>query len=495
MAISTQNKKLIFGLKVRQLRQQQNLPFKALSEKTGVSVSYLNEIEKGKKFPKEEKARALAKALNTTYEELMSSELSKNLQPVADLLHSNFLDELPLDMFGIEAGKVVELIANAPMRVGAFISTVLEISRKYALQQENFHFAALRSYQELHNNYFEDLEQATEEFATANRMPFGENFSLTHLYNILVQRYDYTIDENELENYPSLKNFRSIFKPDSKKLLLNKDLKDMQRAFLLSKEIGFNYLKLKDRANTSSFVRVESFEQVLNNFKASYFAGALLMPQESLRQGMETFFKKKTWDAVGFLDIMSKYNASPEMFLHRLTNLLPRFFGLDQLFFLRFNNTPSGKDYKLTKELHLARQHQPYGNETSEHYCRRWITLWLLEDLYQVQQAGNYTMPIAAAQRSQFVGTDDEYLCFTIARPAHPTPNTNVSVTIGLYLNDHLRKTIAFLNDPAIPIKAVNQTCERCAITDCTERVSPPTVVEAQEENKRMWKDLGKLMK
>ncbi len=495
MAINTQNKKLIFGLKVRKLRQEQNLPFKALSEKTGVSVSYLNEIEKGKKFPKEEKARALAKALNTTYEELMSTQLSKNLQPVADLLHSNFLDELPLDMFGIEAGKVVELIANAPMRVGAFISTVLEISRKYALQQENFHFAALRSYQELHNNYFEDLEQATEEFATANRMPFGENYSLAHLYNILVQRYGYTIDENELENYPSLKNFRSILKPDSKKLLINKDLTDMQRAFLLSKEIGFNYLELKDRANTSSFVRVESFEQVLNNFKASYFAGALLMPQESLRQDMETFFKKKTWDSVGFLDIMNKYNASPEMFLHRLTNLMPRFFGLDQLFFLRFNNTPPDKNYKLTKELHLARQHQPYGNETSEHYCRRWITLWLLDDLYQLQQADNYIMPIAAAQRSQFVGTDDEYLCFTIARPAHPTPNTNVSVTIGLRLNNHLRKTIAFLDDPTILIKTVNQTCERCAIIDCAERVSPPTVVEAQEENKRMWKDLEKLMK
>jgi len=269
----------------------------------------------------------------------------------------------------------------------------------------------------------------------------------------------------------------------------------MQRAFLLSKEIGFNYLQLKDRANTSSFVKVESFEQVLNNFKASYFAGALLMPQESLRQDMETFFKKTTWDTTGFLDIMNKYNASPEMFLHRLTNLLPRFFGLDQLFFLRFNNTPPGEDnYELTKELHLARQHQPYGNETSEHYCRRWITLWLLDDLYKLQQADSYTTPIAAAQRSQFVGTDDEYLCFTIARPAHPTPNTNVSVTIGLYLNEHLRKTIAFLDDPAIPVKAVNQTCERCAIADCTERVSPPTVVEAQEKNRLMWKDLEDLM-
>ena len=493
MAISVQNKKLIFGLKVRRLRQQMGLSFADLSEVTGISVSYLNEIEKGKKFPKEKKIKALANALNVSDKELLSTKLSKNLQPIGDLLESNFLDELPLDLFGIEAGKVVELMASAPVRVGAFISTLLEIARKYALEQENFYFAALRSYQELHHNYFEDLEQTVTDFTESHLHPFGDDFSLNHLYHILVNEYQYTIDETELEKYPSLKSFRSIYLQEERRLLINDDLTDMQRAFLLAKEIGFNYLNIKERVYTSSFVQVETFEQVLNNFKASYFSGALLIPKEKLRGDIEGFFNQKKWKPQAFLDIMNKYNASPEMFLHRLTNLIPHHFELDELFFLRFNNKSGEKRYELTKELHLSRQHQPYGNATDEHYCRRWITLWLLDDLHQLQQTGQYKSPIADAQRSRYVGTDDEYVCFTIARPAHPTPDTNVSVTIGLRVNEQLRKTMAFIDD--VPVREVSQTCQRCVLKDCEERAAPADVLQQQETKNQIAKDLKAIAK
>jgi len=493
VAISVQNKKLIFGLKVRRLRQQMGLSFADLSEVTGISVSYLNEIEKGKKFPKEKKIKALANALNVSDKELLSTKLSKNLQPIGDLLESNFLDELPLDLFGIEAGKVVELMASAPVRVGAFISTLLEIARKYALEQENFYFAALRSYQELHHNYFEDLEQTVTDFTESHLPPFGDDFSLSHLYHILVNEYQYTIDETELEKYPSLKSFRSIYLQEERRLLINDDLTDMQRAFLLAKEIGFNYLNIKERVYTSSFVQVETFEQVLNNFKASYFSGALLIPKEKLRGDIEGFFNQKKWKPQVFLDIMNKYNASPEMFLHRLTNLIPHHFELDELFFLRFNNKSGEKRYELTKELHLSRQHQPYGNATDEHYCRRWITLWLLDDLHQLQQTGQYKSPIADAQRSRYVGTDDEYVCFTIARPAHPTPDTNVSVTIGLRVNEKLRKTMAFIDD--VPVREVSQTCQRCVLKDCEERAAPADVLQQQETKNQIAKDLKAIVK
>jgi hypothetical protein len=39
-----------------------------------------------------------------------------------------------------------------------FISTIIEIAQHYNLSRESF-LAALRSYQEAHNNYFEDLEE------------------------------------------------------------------------------------------------------------------------------------------------------------------------------------------------------------------------------------------------------------------------------------------------------------------------------------------------
>ena len=217
-----------------------------------MSISYLNEIEKGKKYPKVDKVQLLADALQTTAEELQSSELRGNLAPVSDLLQSNFLNELPLDRFGIEMTKVVEIIANAPIRVGAFISTLVELSRNYALREENFFFGALRAYLELHNNFFEDLEQEVETFVKLHNITFTPPVSVSQLESILTQKYGYEIVENGLDQHPELQDIRSVFIPKKKKLLLNSKLRDQQKAFQFGKELGFNYLKLKERANTAS---------------------------------------------------------------------------------------------------------------------------------------------------------------------------------------------------------------------------------------------------
>jgi transcriptional regulator with XRE-family HTH domain len=45
--------KLTFGLKVHQLRQDMGLSYQQLSDKTGLAVSYLHNIEKGKNIPKQ----------------------------------------------------------------------------------------------------------------------------------------------------------------------------------------------------------------------------------------------------------------------------------------------------------------------------------------------------------------------------------------------------------------------------------------------------------
>ncbi|MEM6805455.1 MAG: helix-turn-helix transcriptional regulator, partial [Bacteroidota bacterium] len=52
MISSNQVISLIFGFKVRYLRQKFEYSYQELSKKTGLSTSYLNDIEKGKKYPK-----------------------------------------------------------------------------------------------------------------------------------------------------------------------------------------------------------------------------------------------------------------------------------------------------------------------------------------------------------------------------------------------------------------------------------------------------------
>ena len=204
MSAKSQNDKIVFGLKVKQGRQAKGLSFAKLAKQTGMSVSYLNEIEKGKKYPKEDKITVLAQALEISYVELTSPDLNNNLSPVSELLRSNFLNELPLDIFGIELNKVVEIIANAPTRVGAFISTLLDLARNYELNKEGFYFGALRSYLELHDNYFPKLEDQVDRFIEQHQIPANRPLPENYLKTLLEEHYDYTVVENGIEPYSDL---------------------------------------------------------------------------------------------------------------------------------------------------------------------------------------------------------------------------------------------------------------------------------------------------
>ena len=388
MSVKSQNERIIFGLKVKWARQEQALSFSDLSTQSGLSVSYLNEIEKGKKYPKSDKIKSLAKALGMTYEEIISPDLDRSLRPVVDLLKSNFLNDLPLELFGIDLAKVVEMIANAPARVGAFISTLLELSRNYAMNEESFYFGALRSYLQLHDNYFEDLEQAVKSFAATHDLPDEQPVPVETLEKILKSTYDYDVADTPLEQYEELETLRSVFLPSKKQLILNSNLSKMQRSFQLGKELGFNFLGIKERANTSSILKANSFEEVLNHSKAIYFSVALHIGKEKITTALQQFFNRKSWDGEAFLDILRWFEATPEMFYHRLTNVLPQEFGVRKLFFLRCSHDLKRNKFEIDRELHLNRRHRPHSNELNEHYCRRWVGLSLLEDLYHLQKEG-----------------------------------------------------------------------------------------------------------
>ncbi len=486
MGVKSLNSKILFGLKVRQLRLDQGLSFAELAKTSGISVSYLNEIEKGKKFPKPNKIVDLSKALSVTSESLTSNELPLALAPIADLLQSNFLNELPLELFGIDLIKVVEIIANSPIRVGAFISTLVDISRNYALREDHFYFAALRSYQELHYNYFEDLEQAVLDFSKENGLDENETITVPQVEHILKKKYKYNIVENGLKDYPEFNNMRSVFIPRKKQLLLSGSINSAQLQFQYGKEVGFNYLGLKDRSMTSSLISVKSFDMVLTHARAAYFSVALFMNKISFTEDLSNFFNRKKWDGQAFMELMNNYNAAPEMFFQRLTNVIPQHFGIKDLFLLRILHNPKEDTFKIDKELHMLRKHHPHSNGLREHYCRRWMSISLLQDLNKMQANGKYTGTIVGVQKSSYYGTDDEYLCFTLARSANPHSKYNVSVTLGMVINDELRSKIKFVDDPSIKLKTVSTTCERCDVRDCKERKVPPIVLERIEKRKAM---------
>ena len=137
MAFTEKNIRLIFGLKLRQHRLDKGYSLSQVSELTGISISYLNEIEKGKKYPKTEKIIKLAKAMEVTYDYLISLQLNKKLAPISELVRSNMLEELPLEFFGIEPADLIELLSVAPTKLSAFVNSIIQIGRNYDIRVEH----------------------------------------------------------------------------------------------------------------------------------------------------------------------------------------------------------------------------------------------------------------------------------------------------------------------------------------------------------------------
>lgn len=469
--------RIIFGLKVRQLRQEAGFQFNEFSEMTGVSISYLNEIEKGKKYPQPDKLVRIAEALKVSPAFLASPELTKNLAPVGDLLESNFLNDLPLDLFGIELQKVVEMIAEAPVKVSAFIGAMLEIARNYSLHEEHFYFAALRAWQEMHMNYFEDIENVAAEFVQKHDLPTDGSLSLERMEAVLTDHFGYKMEP--LDGPPELVSMRSVFIPKDKKLLLRPSLTESQRALQLAKELGFNELGLMEqRPLTSSHIKVSNFEEVLHNFKANYFAVAILINRSEFVDDLRSFFNLPHWDEGRFLlGLSKKYMAGPEIIFQRF-NVMAHWFGLQKLFYLRIVHDTTTDGFEIDKELHLNRRHLPHANGLREHYCRRWPALSLSHELKKRWDEIGRQKVLADATRIRFFDSDEEYLALTVTRPTGGQGDPQVAVMFAIEMDDHMKQTIRFWDDAAISVRTVGVTCERCEIQNCAERVSPPTFLD-----------------
>ena len=448
--LTDENIRLIFGLKVKKLRSDLHLSLQSLSQKSGISISYLNEIENGKKYPKTDKINELSKALNTSYDQLVSLKLNKNLAPVGQILNLDLINDFLFETFGIDKGSVMNMVANEPVKVSAFINALFEISRNYNLKLEHFFFSCLRSYQELNDNYFEDIEEAVSTFIRENHFDNRPAVSLQAYEQALRGQYGYNIQVTDFADYPRLKQQRSVTLRNGKTtLLFNKKLTDQQKAFLYGRELGFTYLKIDKRPYTTPWLKVDSFDHVLNNFRAAYFAQALHINKDIFIKDLELFFDAPRFSAETLIRLLEKYNASPEMLLTRITNLLPKYFGINELFFIRYSSKEPEKNLKeISKELHLSRHTANFEYTLSEQNYRRWITKSLLK--YMLEKKDGEKTKIEAVISSN--GNGNEYLTISILRPMTELNNNNNSVTIGFALTDTVRRKIKFLSDKSLDI-------------------------------------------
>ena len=480
--------KLIFGFKIKQLRLEHKKSYQEVSNATGLSISYLNDIEKGKKYPKPDKIQALAKAFKIDYDDLVSTNTNKKLKPIVELLNSGFFKYFPLEEFGISIEKLIDVFSSSPIKFSAFISTILKMVRSYQIEKEHFYRVALRSYQDIHDNYFPELEEAASDFKKEKKLKKKIAYEYHELEDILRQDYNITIDRVGLTRNKKLKEFRSYFKENEKILFLNEGLSDAQEIFLLAKEIGFQYLKLIERPMATQLNKEASFENLLNNFKASYFAASLMMDENEMVKDINLIARSADWSNSLITGVIKKYKVTPEMLLQRLTNILPHHFDINGLFFIRLRGTKDMVKYEMNKELHLSQLHNPYQTELDEHFCHRWVSIRTIKNIRSSKK--DY---IIDAQISDYWQTPNAYFCISIAQPSSFNEFNASSVTLGLLMTEKLKASFSFIKDPKLKIKTVHTTCERCSIHDCDNRVAPPDVIDAIELENELEKELNNL--
>lgn len=497
MTVSSQNLRFIMGFKLKQFRLEKELSLKELAEKTQLSVSYLSEIEKGKKYPKPEKILQLAQALGVSFDELVSLQVKKELDPLPIIFSSPVLREFPFRMYGISPQDLLSLITGDPARSGALIRTFLEIGQTYDMRVEHLLFAALRSYQQMHQNYFEEIEDAVEAFVARNGCQATPPVSAMELQRCLEENYGYSIDEEQLSSHPELRAFRSVLAGSNPpRLLIQKDLIPSQKAYLFAREIGYHFLNLTERGRSPSWMKIESFEQLLNSFKASYFGGALLMPRKRFTEAIGNFLSLQRWDGDAFIGLIAEFGVTPEMLLYRISAILPRFFGIRDIIFFRFSHPQESSDFQLDKMFNMSQVFIPHDIGGKEHHCQRWTAIKLLKQLSENHADYSASRPLLGVQRLNFLDLKTEMFSVTFAHPSLTRPGVDISGTLCFVINDPFKKGVRFWNDPEVASVEVNETCERCGLSpqDCRERIAPPVIFNKQEEQVQRERILDQLV-
>ncbi|MCB9005381.1 MAG: hypothetical protein H6664_13480, partial [Ardenticatenaceae bacterium] len=195
---------------------------------------------------------------------------------------------------------------------------------------------------------------------------------------------------------------------------------------------------------------------------------------------LEQFFALETWQPTILANMLTRYDVTPEMLFYRFSELIPQHFDI-KIHFLRFHDV-NGR-IQLIKHLNFNHLLVPSGIGLQEHYCGRWLSARLLQEMQAAQQSGDWDrFPLPGIHISRFHDADDQFIALGFARSLVLSPGVNSSVTVGFRITPDLAQRVRFLNDPAIPHLIINETCERCPIMDCEVRAAPPIVLQAEQE-------------
>ena len=457
------------GFKIKNERRKQGISQAKLSEKLGISSSYLNLIESGKRNVNVDLLLKTSEILNIELKDLSKKENANLYHDVLDLLGDNIFEDL--DITNLEVKDLANnspLVAKALIRLGDFYKKENKeiYSKVESISEDNitnykstFPGEAVSDFLQQHNNYFEEIEDyATDIFRLVNT-----NNRTRHV--LLV---DYLKKKHKIEVVdvvPSEKeNFAKKFDQNQNKLFLSDYLTlETKKLFIASQIVQLEAMNLINKQLADYAFQNEESKTLTTIALINYTAAAILMPYE-------LFYTECLKHRYDLELIQHTFATSFEQVAHRVTCLQnPKMRGIP-FHMLRVDIAGN-----ISKRLSLSGIQIPrYGGA-----CPRW----------NIHSAFVTPGKIHAALSKMTDG--EKYVCIarTIEKGIgrHGVHRSMVSIGLGCqakYAKDFVYSDQLNLKDEkaAIPI-GVN--CRTCTRLDCQQRAFPPL-------NKKFKIDLNK---
>jgi predicted transcriptional regulator/transcriptional regulator with XRE-family HTH domain len=396
----------MFGQRLRHLRRSRDLTLDQLGDLTGKQASFLSLIENGKREAKLSLIEDLAKALDVTTSELLTTEpptrrarLEVELQRAQE---DPLYQELNLPLLKPSRQVPHEFLEHV---VGLF-EALKAHSQDRAATPEGARAAnaRLRSEMRGRDNYFPEIELAATKALRSAGYEGGAVAEST--LTALVAHYGFTL--HRVQDLPV--SVDSVADLEHRRIYVHQrnTLPTRAARSVVLQTLGHFALDHGDPKDFGEFLR--------QRVEANYFSGAVLAPQ---RTAVELLTAARRKGDISAEDLKEVFYISYEMAAHRLTNLATHHLGL-RVHFLRTDD--EGVIWKAYENDGVPFPTDSAGMIEGQRACRKWGTRQAFGSHDKFAEYAQYTSTPAG-----------EFWCSTYLEADMPTPE---AVTIGARAED-----------------------------------------------------------
>ncbi|GAA4478511.1 helix-turn-helix domain-containing protein [Microbacterium panaciterrae] len=371
---------LTIGRRIRQLRTARGMTLDELAAAVDRAPSQLSMIETGKREPKLTLLQAIARALDSTIDQLLS-ERPLDERAGMEIAVERAMKGQTFQALGIAPFRIAKTVPDDALR--ALLALHGEIDRlrdERAATPEEARRAnvELRHLMRSQDNHFADLEKKAAEILAAVRHPGGP----------LTQRSASDIAAHlgfTLHYAPDLpQSTRSVADLAHGRLYLSSRVPgkgDARTAVLQA--LSSRILGHSEPRSYAEFLR--------QRVETNYLTGALLMPEEHLVPVLKDAKERRS---ISIEDLRDAYSVSYETAAHRFTNLATRHLGIP-VHFLKVHE--SGTITKAYENDDVNFPTDRLGSIEGQMCCRKWTSRVVFEEedrfnpYYQYTDTGNGT--------------------------------------------------------------------------------------------------------